>query len=122
MTDEKTMGEESLEMEDDVIQLVNEDGETLDFFHVATLEHKGEWFVFFQPAEPMEDIDEDELAVFKLEEDENGDDAFVPVEDEKLIDELYALYESMESEEGGCGCGCSDCGSECGSECGGKKE
>ena len=99
--------------DDEVVQLVTEDGETLDFFFVASIEYKGEWFAFFQPAEPMADIEEDEIVIFKIAE-ENGEDIFEPIEDEKLLDEVYDEYVKLHSEyfdekEGidvRCECGC----------------
>ncbi len=99
--------------DDEVVQLVTEDGETLDFFFVASIEYKGEWFAFFQPAEPMADIEDDEIVIFKIAE-ENGEDIFEPIEDEKLLDEVYDEYVKLHSEyfdekEGidvRCECGC----------------
>ena len=61
--------------DDEVVQLVTEDGETLDFFFVASIEYKGEWFAFFQPAEPMADIEEDEIVIFKIAEENDFNEA-----------------------------------------------
>lgn len=135
--------EEEIEADDGVVQLVTEDGETLDFFFVASLEYKGEWYAFFQPAEEMADIDDDEVVVFRIVE-ENGEDTFEPVEDEALLDEVYDEYVKMhkdyfDKEEGidvNCECGCEhhhgecddencDCHHhehECGDECNCKKK
>lgn len=102
-------------MDEDVIQLINEDGETVDFYHVATIEFENNWYVFFEPAEEMEDLDEGEVAVFKLETDEDGEDLFVPIEDEELMDKVFAEYNRLleEEEHDGCGCGCG-CDGDCG--------
>ncbi|MEG1924051.1 MAG: DUF1292 domain-containing protein, partial [Clostridia bacterium] len=87
--------DEEIDADDGVIQLINEDGDTLDFFFVASLEYKNQWYAFFQPAEEMADIDDDEIVVFKIVEDANGDDTFEPIEDEKLLDEVYDEYVKM---------------------------
>lgn len=112
-------------VDEDIIQLVNEDGETVDFFHVATIEFENNWYVFFEPAEELEDIDEGEVVVFKLDTDEDGEDLFVPIEDEELMDRVFEEYNRLIEEESSCGegCGC-DCG--CGDDeahhcCGDKK-
>ncbi len=102
------------EFDEDIIQLINEEGETVDFYHIATIEYEGEWYVFFEPAEELEDVDEGEVAVFKLESDENGEDIFVPLDDDELLDKVFAEFTRIaEEEERGCGCGCHDHG-DCG--------
>ena len=104
------------ELEDgEVVQLINEDGDTVEFYHVATIEYENNWYVFFQPAEEMEDIGEDEVVIFKLDTDENGEDLFVPIEDEELLDKVFDEYNKLmedDGEEDGCSCGCG-CGLDC---------
>lgn len=124
MKDEIIKDDEQLEGNDDVIQLVNEDGETIDFYHVGTIQYNEEWYVFFQPTEEFaEDYDEDygDLVVFKLESDEKGEDLFTPVLDEKIREAVYDEYARLMGEEV-CDCGCSgdgndnkDGGCDCGS-------
>lgn len=94
--------------DDDIIQLINEDGETVDFYHVGTIQYKDEWYVFFQPTEEFaEDYDEDygDLVVFKLETDEKGEDIFTPVLDEAVREAVYEEYAKLIGEDG-CDCGC----------------
>ena len=75
-------------------------------------------YVFFQRAEEIPDIDDDEVVIFRLEEDENGEDLFVPIEDENLLNEVYEEYVRMaeEEDECGCGCGCHEDGCDCEAE------
>ncbi|MCL1900925.1 MAG: DUF1292 domain-containing protein [Firmicutes bacterium] len=110
MKDEKKVKEEEIEelneFEDEVIELEDEDGKTIKFFHVATIDYKEDWFVFFAPAEDMDELEDDEMVVFKLGQDEKGKDIFIPIEDEKLLDEVYEEYlKVVEAEGGDCGCG-----------------
>lgn len=125
MTDEKdnvSVLEEEIDTDDGIVQLINEDGDALDFFFVASLEYKGNWYAFFQPAEEMEDIDEDEIVVFRVVEGDGGD-TFEPIEDEKLLDEVYDEYVKMHKEylkEKGCDLDADDCcccGHDHGHEC-----
>ena len=111
-TSEEIAVEDELIADGDIIRLVNDDGEEIDFYHVATMQHKDKWYVVLQPAEEMEDVDEDEAVIFGLETDENGEDVFVPVEDEGLLDELFEEFEKMteEDDNDGCGCDCTGCG------------
>ena len=74
--------------ENEFVALTGEDGNVEKFYHVGTIDYKDEWFVFFQPAEPKNGIDPDELIVFKLSGDEK-DETLIPVDDEKLLEEVY---------------------------------
>lgn len=105
------------EENEDLVTLLDEEGNEVDFYHAATVDYKGDWYVFLQPAEEMEDIEDDEVVIFKLEKDENGEDLFTPIDDEALLDAVYHEYEKMVEEECGeeCDCGCDDecdCGCE----------
>lgn len=80
------------EMQDDeIIVMVDEDGKEVEFNHIATLDYNDEWYIYVQPVE-LGDMDDDEMFIFKIEEDENGNDLFTPVEDEDLLDALYQEY------------------------------
>jgi len=104
--------EEEVDLGEDIIQLINEDGETVDFYHVATIEFEEKWYVFFEPAEELADIDEGEVVVFRLETAEDGEDLFVPIEDDDELDRVFEEYnrliEEGEADECDCGCG-EDC-------------
>ncbi len=112
------MNEEKIDvngLDEDLVVLTTDDGVEHNFYHVATVDYKNEWYVFFQPAEEIPDIDDDEVVIFRLEEDENGEDLFVPIEDENLLNEVYEEYVRMaeEEDECGCGCGCHEDGCDC---------
>jgi len=83
------------EEQDDIITLTSEDGEQIDFYHEATIEYEGNWYVFLHPVEEMKEIGEDEVVIFKLVKGEEGDDALEPVEDEALLDKVYDEYVKM---------------------------
>ncbi|MDD4290766.1 MAG: DUF1292 domain-containing protein [Clostridia bacterium] len=104
--------------DDEVIQLVTDDGVTLDFFHVGTVDYEGKWYVLLQPAEEMEDIDDDELVIFNLKEGDDGD-VLEPVLDDELLDKIYEKYAVEFYGEDGCECdheGC-NCGEHDDCEC-----
>lgn len=90
MSDENKNFEEENE---DLIELVDEDGETTVFEHLATFEYKGETYLALcEPAEEGEEEPE-ELEVFflKIETDENGED-FYAVPDEEDEDGVYEEF------------------------------
>ena len=78
--------------EEDIITLTSEDGEQIDFYHEATIEYEGQWFVFLYPVEAMSEIGEDEIVIFKLVKNDDGEDALEPIEDEELLDKVYEEY------------------------------
>ena len=101
--------------EPDIITLVDQMGNDVDFYHVATIDYKEKWYVFLQPVEPIDGIAEDEVLIYELGMDENGDDKFIPIEDEALLDAVFNEY-LKEAEEDGCCCG-EECDCEDGCDC-----
>lgn len=106
MADEKELFDEE---SDDIITLVDMDGKDVDFYHIATIDYKEKWYIFLQPVEPMEGIAEDEVIIYELGIDEDGDDKFIPIEDEELLNEVFEEY-LKEAE-------CCDCDGECDEDC-----
>lgn len=100
----------------DLVELVDDQGRVLKFFHVGSLEHKEKWYAFFMPAEEIEGTTEDEVVVFNIAKDDKGEEVLLPVEDEALLEEVYEEFcRQMEEDaaaaeaaelEGGCSCGC----------------
>ncbi len=93
--DTMSMKEENNEYEEDgnVIELLDEEGNTVRCEHVGTIEYKGEWYAFFTPelTEESEDDGEDEIAVFHIVGDEDNETLEI-VEDEALLDEVFTEF------------------------------
>ena len=82
-----------LDMErEDIVQLVDEDGNEVDFEHLMTLEHKGQTYICLVPVEPMEDVEEDELVILRIETDEDGNDYYTSIDDDAELDEVFEKY------------------------------
>ncbi len=85
------------EEDDNVVELVDDEGNTLKFEHVGTIEYKGEWYAFFTPLEDAEAVSEDdeeegeEVAVFHIVGSED-DERLETIEDEQLLDEVFAEF------------------------------
>ncbi len=82
----------SLNEEDEIITLQNEKNEDVDFYHVATIDYKDNWYIFLEPVEEIEDIGEDEVLIFRLEEGEDGQDNIVPINSEEELQGVYNEY------------------------------
>ena len=90
-----------LDMErEDIVQLVDEDGNEVDFEHLMTLEHKGQTYICLVPVEPMEDVAEDELVILRIETDDEGNDYYTSIDDDAELDEVFEKYlEIAEADE-----------------------
>ena len=89
MSDERN---NELDMEqDNIVELFDEDGNALKFEHLMTLEYNGDNYICLAPAEPMADVEEDEMVIMRIEEDaETGEDVYATIDNE---DELNAVFE-----------------------------
>ncbi len=80
------------EERDDIVVLVDENGEEVEFEHLDTIELNGNEYVVLLPIdESEEEKDIDEVVILKIEHGE-ADDSFVSVEDD---DELDAVFEEF---------------------------
>lgn len=87
-------------MPEDIIELVDEDGNEVSFEHLMTLEHDGKAYICLAPVEPMEDVAEDELVIMRIETDEEGNDYYATVDNEDELDAVFEKYlEIAEADE-----------------------
>lgn len=90
------------EEEDRTFELVDDEGNVEQFWHIATIEYRGEKYCFFQKAEPESEEEEDEVVMYLLKV-EDGEERLYPLEDEDLMDEVFAefchQYEQFEESE-----------------------
>ena len=58
----------NMEEENNLIELVDEDGNTLNLEHILTYEHNDNYYVAFVPVEESEtDAEEEEIVLMRLE-------------------------------------------------------
>lgn len=84
------------EEEEEVIELVDENGKIINFKLLDVTEYKGEKYTLLLPAEPNDEVAEDEVLIFRLNEAEETLDV---VEDEALLEEIFEFYQSEADEE-----------------------
>ena len=85
---------EDYDEENNVVELVDEEGNKDRFEHIMTFEYKGEWYAALTPereAEESEEEEDDEIAIFHIvgEEDE---ETLEQLEDEALLDDVFAEF------------------------------
>ncbi len=83
------METEVLDEEERIIELEDEEGNAEKFLHIGTIEYRGEKYCFFQKAEPETEEEEDEVVMFRLDEE---NELLLPLEDEQLMDEVFAEF------------------------------
>ena len=89
--------DEELDLEDEVIELVDDDGKVIKFKLLDVTEYKGEKYTLLLAAEPNDEIGEDEVVIFRLNEE---DEVLEPVEDEQLLEEVFEFYQTeVEAED-----------------------
>ncbi|HOB64665.1 MAG TPA: DUF1292 domain-containing protein [Clostridia bacterium] len=85
--------------DDEIVTLVSEDGEEQEFFTLATFDLDGKWYIVLEPAQPIEGFQEGDVIIFRLEEDENGEDIYQPIETEEELEKAFAEFQRMLEEE-----------------------
>ena len=93
MSDEEILEEEEGE---EIVELVDDNGNVLKFKLLDVTEYKGEKYTLLLAAEPNDEIAEDEVVIFRLNEVE---EVLEPIEDEKLLEEVFEFYQSEIEEE-----------------------
>ncbi len=73
--------------EDDLVELVDEEGNTTVYEHLATLEYEGESYLAL--CDPESDEEDLEVFILKIEQDENGEDVY-NVPDDDVADAVFA--------------------------------
>lgn len=83
------------EERDDIVVLLDENGEEAKFEYIDTIEmNDNEYIVLipFDEDEPEEEDEVEEVVILKIEHGEDGEDSFVSVDDD---DELNAVFEEF---------------------------
>ena len=92
MTDKKEKIDETVSQEEDeIITLTYDNGDQEDFYEIAELDYESKWYVYMQPVTPSEEFNEDEVIVYEMAEDEDGQEVFLPVDDEDLLAKLVDM-------------------------------
>lgn len=84
------------EEESEIVELIDDDGNVLKFKLLDVTEYKGEKYTLLLAAEPNDEIAEDEVVIFRLNEKE---ETLEPIEDEELLQEVFDFYVSETEEE-----------------------
>lgn len=86
--------------QENIVELVDDEGNVVHFEHLMSLEHKGNVYICLAPAEEMEDVAEDELVIMRILQDKDGNDYYSMIESEQELNEVFEKYlEIAEADE-----------------------
>lgn len=112
------MSKKKEEMIDDEIEFIDEpeivvlkgsDGREEELLLLAEIDYGDAVYAILQPSD-LKDMEDDEVFVFEIEEAENGDRNYRPVEDKELAQSVMDDYNELRM---GCDCDCEDCDGNC---------
>ena len=85
---------------ENIVELVDDEtGETVVFEHLATLEHEGDMYIALMLPEDVEsDDDEGEVIIMKIDQDEDGNECYVSVEDDALQEAVFEKFLALMEE------------------------
>jgi uncharacterized protein YrzB (UPF0473 family) len=89
----------SEEERDDIIILIGEDGEEVEFEHLDTVELNGNEYVILLPLDEEENEEVDEVVILKVDHNEDGEDAFVTVDDDEELNKVFEEFKTRMEEE-----------------------
>ncbi|MEG1559477.1 MAG: DUF1292 domain-containing protein [Clostridia bacterium] len=78
----------------DEVVLLDEDGKEAHFDHVMTFLYEKERYVALMPLDEDSGLSDDEVLILKIET-RNGEDIYVPVENDILLDEVFNEFISL---------------------------
>ncbi len=94
--EEKTVFEKLFDEKDDSnIVLYDEDEKAVEFEQCAIIPVKEQVYAILKPVKPMKGMGEDEALVFLLEETDEGEELLTVVEDDDIIDVVFAEYDKL---------------------------
>lgn len=84
------------EQDDEVITLMADSGEEIDFYEIADIEYEQCTYAILQPVELLEGMEDDEALVFKVTHGgEDEADKFEIELDDGVIDAVFAEYNKL---------------------------
>lgn len=83
------------EERDDVLVLVDEKGEEIEFEYLDTIEMDGMEYAVLLPVDDSNDEEEtetEEVVILRLDKDDAGEDSFVSVDDDEELQKVFDAF------------------------------
>ena len=80
----------NMQENDNLVQLQDENGKDVNFEHLMTIEHEGNYYVVLEATEDTDDCKEGEAIILKIIRDEESDeDVYATIEDEAEFNAVF---------------------------------
>lgn len=100
MSKEENSIERLLDLEDDQpITLYDQNDNPIKFEQYALIPFEEKLYAILKPIDKIDGVDDDQGIIFRFDEDEKGEPQLVVINDDKTIDEVFAIYLKMINEE-----------------------
>lgn len=94
MSEHERITTENNEYDDyEPVTFINDEGQEENFLHILTFNYEGSKYAALVPEAQIDD-DEPEVLFVMITKDADGD-AYIPVENEVLLEELFAEFASL---------------------------
>lgn len=80
------------------VTLLDENQKEVKFDHLMTFEHEEKHYIALMPLDAVEGIGDDEVLILEVVSSD-GEDAYVPVENEVLLEEVFETFMELMDEE-----------------------
>ncbi len=87
------------ENENNICELIGNDGSQLRFKHLMTVEHDNLLYAVFSPLDIETQDEEDMVVVMRFDTDSKGEECLVPVEDGDILDAVFDKFVDLMDEE-----------------------
>ena len=77
------------------VELLDQDGNTIEVEHLLTFEHEGCHYIAFGE---LDNSDAYGVIIFQIEEKEDEDDVYVPIENDILTEEVWSIFKDLYDE------------------------
>ena len=94
--------DENNEELDNIVTLKDESGRDVKFEFLDIIDYQGEQYVVLLPAEDGDDLDSEEVVILRLKQgsqDENGDETYVSVDDENILNAVFEIFKEKFKDE-----------------------
>ena len=81
-----------IEEENNVCELIGDDGSVLRFKHLLTIEHNNCRYAFFTPLDIETHDEEDMVVVMRFDRDAKGEECLVPEENQEILDAVFEKF------------------------------
>lgn len=93
------MTEENKELElIGTVTLLDENQKEVQFDHLMTFEHEEKHYIALMPLDEVDGIADDEVLILEVVS-QDGEDAYIPVENEVLLEEVFDTFMELMDEE-----------------------